>query len=69
MNKIYVLGADIPDPIEKFENLKNDYSCSETLVENISKLGYTTPTPIQMQAIPLMLYVIFLITYLFSVLK
>lgn len=56
-NKIFVLGSDVPEPIEKFEDLVSNYDCSQTLVDNISKLGYSAPTPIQMQAIPLMLYV------------
>lgn len=57
VHKIYVTGSDIPDPMEKFEQLVTDYTVKQTLLDNIHKLGYSLPTPIQMQAVPLMLHV------------
>jgi superfamily II DNA/RNA helicase len=37
--------------------MKKTYSLSSVLLENIKKSGYTVPTPIQTQAIPIMLQV------------
>lgn len=56
VNKIYVTGSDIPDPIETFYQLVTDYKMKESLLDNIGNLRYTVPTPIQMQTIPLMLH-------------
>ncbi|XP_054721162.1 probable ATP-dependent RNA helicase DDX52 [Uloborus diversus] len=56
VHKIYVEGSDIPDPLEKFEQLTVDFNVMPCVLENIQKMGYTTPTAIQMQAIPLMLH-------------
>ena len=45
-----------PAPITTFNELGSRYEAKDYLVENItSELGFTTPTPIQMQAIPSLL--------------
>ncbi|XP_046840481.1 probable ATP-dependent RNA helicase DDX52 isoform X2 [Xenia sp. Carnegie-2017] len=54
-NHISVKGADISDPIECFTELDLEYSCPQYILNNILESGYTKPTPIQMQAIPLIL--------------
>nr|CAD7572884.1 unnamed protein product [Timema californicum] len=46
---------NIPDPLRTFEDLKSVYGLSTVLVDNLLHSGYTLPTPIQSQAIPLML--------------
>nr|CAD7205861.1 unnamed protein product [Timema douglasi] len=46
---------NIPDPFRTFEDLKSVYGLSTVLVNNLLHSGYTLPTPIQSQAIPLML--------------
>jgi ATP-dependent RNA helicase DDX52/ROK1 len=51
INKIYVNGTDINDPFESFNDLKLD----ESILKNIEKSGFQSPTPIQMQTIPLMI--------------
>ena len=51
---INVTGSDIPALVETFEELVNDYEIPQQVVDNLSGCGYTTPTPVQMQAIPLM---------------
>jgi len=51
--RIFVYGADIPDPIKTFEELKK--STSLTVYKNILDNGYTEPTPVQMQVISVML--------------
>ncbi|KFM71603.1 putative ATP-dependent RNA helicase DDX52, partial [Stegodyphus mimosarum] len=56
IHKIYVTGNDVPDPIENFNQLVSDYGVSSVILENIHKLGYAAPTPIQMQALPLLLH-------------
>ena len=54
-HRIYVSGFDIPDPLENFQQLRDVHNVKPYLMENISSANYTEPTPIQMQAIPLML--------------
>lgn len=54
-HKIYIHGSDISDPIESFEDLRKRYEVSSVILRNITTNNYTTPTPIQMQATPLML--------------
>ncbi|GFR18596.1 probable ATP-dependent RNA helicase DDX52 [Trichonephila clavata] len=56
VNKIYLTGEDVPDPIEEFNQLVTDYGVAATILYNIYNLGYSKPTPIQMQALPLMLH-------------
>jgi len=52
--RIYVHGADIPDPFKTFEEVKN--STSSTIHKNMIENGYTEPTPIQMQVWSVMLH-------------
>lgn len=52
-NQINVVGRHIPLPIKEFKDL----SIGNDLIENLTKCGYETPTPIQKQAIPIMLAV------------
>lgn len=47
------MGRHIPNPVASFKDL----SVAEDLLENIVNCGYNDPTPIQMQAIPIMLEV------------
>jgi len=51
-NNIHVNGTDIPEPINDWSKLVDKYQMSEKV---ISSIPYNSPTPIQMQAIPLML--------------
>jgi ATP-dependent RNA helicase DDX52/ROK1 len=53
--KIIHHSGSTPDPIENFEQLANEYSVSNQLVKNLVECGYKAPTPIQMQAIPILL--------------
>ncbi|GAV09812.1 hypothetical protein RvY_19293 [Ramazzottius varieornatus] len=55
LHNIHVTGEDIPEPVETFEELATRFQLNARLVENITKIGYQQPTPIQMQAIPLVL--------------
>lgn len=60
MNGIHVNlngKTNVPNPIEKFEQLIDDYKISPKLYNNILNCGYKTPTSIQMQAIPSLLSV------------
>lgn len=51
INRINVNGFDVPDPIDSFDKM----NINETLLNNIKSNGFTEPTPIQMQTIPLMM--------------
>ncbi|KAK0081951.1 hypothetical protein PV325_011346 [Microctonus aethiopoides] len=52
---ISVIGQRIPNPIASFNELAINYNIAQDLIQNIEKCGYETPTPIQMQAIPILL--------------
>ncbi|CAL4242277.1 unnamed protein product, partial [Meganyctiphanes norvegica] len=54
-NGIKAWGGDVPDPIDTFEKLITDYNVKEILINNLKTQGFKNPTPIQMQAWPLML--------------
>ena len=56
-HRIHVDGTDIPDPVTQFEQLRERYGIHARLLVNLSKAGFETPTPVQMQAIPIMLEV------------
>lgn len=57
MNHISVTGSRVPKLILEFDELKTNYQVSETLLNNMKNSGYMYPTPIQKQAIPIMLEV------------
>lgn len=52
---IGVEGDDIPDPVTSFQDMADRYSVSDIVVRRLKAMGYLKPTPIQMQAVPLML--------------
>ena len=56
-HRIYVRGSDIPDAMESFQVLDSSYSLPPYILKNVVSMGYSEPTPIQMQVIPLMLQV------------
>lgn len=51
---INVHGKQPPDPIENFDQLLTEYGVPQQIVNNLISCGYQSPTPIQMQAIPIM---------------
>ncbi|XP_066502473.1 probable ATP-dependent RNA helicase DDX52 isoform X2 [Hoplias malabaricus] len=55
-NRINVHGSDIPDPLTTFEELQKEYELDSRIIQNIKAADFQTPTPIQMQAIPLMMH-------------
>ena len=50
-----VKGVQIPAAISSFEELFSKYNISAQLIENVKEIGYDTPTPIQMQSLPILL--------------
>lgn len=58
-HKINVYGTDLPEPLKYFDELTTNYKLESVILENITDIGYTEPTPIQRQAIPAMLHVSF----------
>lgn len=58
--KIKVYGTDIPNPFRSFSGLAKQYKLEPYLERNILGSGFKKPTPIQMQAIPIILHVRFL---------
>ncbi|XP_069729993.1 probable ATP-dependent RNA helicase DDX52 [Phaenicophaeus curvirostris] len=55
-HKISVQGTDLPDPIATFDQLQKEYKIHPKIMENVQAAGFQVPTPIQMQAIPVMLH-------------
>ncbi|XP_028976552.2 probable ATP-dependent RNA helicase DDX52 isoform X2 [Esox lucius] len=55
-HRINVHGCDVPDPVCTFSELQSEYGLNPRVLQNLSSAGLTTPTPIQMQAIPLMMH-------------
>ncbi|RVE63859.1 hypothetical protein OJAV_G00140580 [Oryzias javanicus] len=55
-HRINVHGSDIPDPVCTFEELQSEYHLNPRVLQNLKDAGLDSPTPIQMQAIPLMMH-------------
>ncbi|XP_076025095.1 putative ATP-dependent RNA helicase DDX52 [Genypterus blacodes] len=55
-HRINVHGCDIPDPVCSFEELQSEYRLNPRVLQNLKDAGLNSPTPIQMQAIPLMMH-------------
>lgn len=56
-HRINVHGCDVPDPVSTFEELQSEYRLSPRVLQTLKDAGLTSPTPVQMQAIPLMMHV------------
>lgn len=55
-HKIKVYGTDVPNPFRTFEDLASPaYNLNPILYRNLMNIKYKTPTPVQMQSIPIML--------------
>ncbi|KAI8971111.1 P-loop containing nucleoside triphosphate hydrolase protein [Pilobolus umbonatus] len=55
-HQIKVYGTDIPNPLRSFEDLASTaYNLNPKLYRNLMNIKYSTPTPVQMQSIPIML--------------
>ncbi|MQM12718.1 hypothetical protein Taro_045635, partial [Colocasia esculenta] len=52
---IHVSGHGIPSPLQSFEELSSKYGCKSYLLDNLAERGFKDPTPIQRQAIPVLL--------------
>ncbi|KAI4364267.1 hypothetical protein MLD38_020383 [Melastoma candidum] len=52
---VHVSGSDIPSPLQDFTELRTRFRCKSYLLRNIAELGFSEPTPIQRQAIPVLL--------------
>lgn len=56
-HRINVHGCDVPDPVCTFEELQSEYRLNPRVLQNLRDAGLNSPTPVQMQAIPLMMHV------------
>ncbi|XP_015893193.2 DEAD-box ATP-dependent RNA helicase 57 isoform X2 [Ziziphus jujuba] len=52
---IHVSGNNVPCPLQNFTELSSRYGCRSKLLRNLAELGFKEPTPIQRQAIPVLL--------------
>uniref|UniRef100_A0A3Q3IYN2 Probable ATP-dependent RNA helicase DDX52 n=1 Tax=Monopterus albus TaxID=43700 RepID=A0A3Q3IYN2_MONAL len=55
-HRINVHGCDVPDPLCTFEELQTEYHLNPRVLQNLKDMGLNSPTPIQMQAMPLMMH-------------
>ncbi len=56
---IHIHGSDVPDPTETFQQMHDEYGLHKQILENLETAGFTKPTPVQIQAVPVMLHVRF----------
>lgn len=61
MHNITVVGRHVPEPCKNFI----DFQVDEDIINNLEKSGYSEPTPIQKQAVPLMLKVSYTLNILY----
>lgn len=54
-HNIHTSGSNVPSPLQNFTELKSRYGCKQYLLCNFAELGFKEPTPIQRQAIPVIL--------------
>lgn len=54
-HNIHTSGSNVPSPLQDFAELKSRYGCKRYLLRNFAELGFKEPTPIQRQAIPVLL--------------
>ncbi|KAI8137188.1 P-loop containing nucleoside triphosphate hydrolase protein [Fennellomyces sp. T-0311] len=54
--RIRVYGTDIPNPFRTFQDLTTHHGLKPQLYKNIKQSKYASPTPIQMQSIPIFLH-------------
>lgn len=54
-HKIHVKGNDIAEPLSHFDELVSLYKVKKYILKNIANSKYKEPTPIQRQAIPVLL--------------
>ncbi|KAM6983749.1 putative ATP-dependent RNA helicase DDX52 [Tautogolabrus adspersus] len=55
-HRINVHGSDVPDPVCTFDELQSEYRLNSRVLQNLKEAGLDSPTPVQMQAIPLMMH-------------
>ncbi|RIA95792.1 P-loop containing nucleoside triphosphate hydrolase protein [Glomus cerebriforme] len=54
--RIHTYGTDIPNPFSSFDDLESKYDFQPYICKNLRNSAYEKPTPIQMQAIPIMIH-------------
>ncbi|GJR15254.1 DEAD-box ATP-dependent RNA helicase 57 [Tanacetum coccineum] len=54
-HNIHTSGTNIPSPFQDFSELRSRYECKPYILRNLAELKIKEPTPIQMQAIPILL--------------
>ncbi|KAF9606577.1 hypothetical protein IFM89_026839 [Coptis chinensis] len=52
---IHISGHNVPSPLQNFDDLSSRYGCTSYLFAKLAELGFKEPTPIQRQAIPVIL--------------
>nr|XP_016504604.1 PREDICTED: DEAD-box ATP-dependent RNA helicase 57-like [Nicotiana tabacum] len=65
LHGIHASGSNVPSPLHSFAELRSRYKCRLYLLRNLAELGFKEPTPIQRQAIPVLLSVVGHLTAIF----
>ncbi|XP_037076050.1 probable ATP-dependent RNA helicase DDX52 [Pollicipes pollicipes] len=55
LHRLHVLGTDVPAPVTSFDDMSDRLGVQPQIVANLRAAGYFEPTPVQMQAVPVML--------------
>lgn len=56
-HRVVAKGANVPEPVDSFEELGKRYELSGRLLQNVSENGFTTPTGIQSHGTPILMEV------------
>lgn len=54
MYRIKVQGEHVPMMLDSFEKMKEQLALSDAFMRSVKKAGYERPTPVQMQAVPIL---------------
>ncbi|CAI5948483.1 unnamed protein product [Closterium sp. NIES-65] len=54
-HRIHVSSHLVTAPLESFQELADKYNCRRRILRNLQEMGFEHPTPIQRQAVPLLL--------------
>lgn len=52
--KIKIEGDNVPEMLDCFNKMKAKYGLSDSFMQKVKKSGFVRPSPVQMQAIPIM---------------
>ena len=52
--KIKAEGDNVPEMLDCFQKMKKKFGLSDAFMQKVKRAGFARPSPVQMQAIPIM---------------